>query len=464
MLRRRPDNTYEFRVVELVLRAAAPPPLTPERREALRLRIMAQLGAQDAARRYPFLSVAGIPVRERWVAVPAGIGIAAAIILTVQTASNGTANHAPVAHASLPVTVDGVQQSDAHAGQLVVAKVATWLAIGDDVRIGMHDNSGLRYSDANGVVQLSPEFGSLTVASTNRIVNVQRGGLILVMQAQTTAQFSLNGIEMQVSVAEGAVTTTWAGTDYVLGPGDQMTFGAPGAQPVADADSPADATPAPTNPATSPEARPEQPVNNAGADSGGHSTEAANPPAHAPMEEPEAPVSTPTDPNPADAPKAPANSNAGGNASNAGTPPANSNAGGNASNAGTPPANSNAGGNSSNAGNPPANSNAGGNSSNAGNPPANSDAGGNASNAGTRPANANAGGNSANAGNPPANSNAGGNSANPSNPPANSNAGGNSSNAGTPPANANAGGNASNAGNPPANSNSGGNQGKKPIA
>jgi hypothetical protein len=386
MLRRRPDNTYEFRVVELVLRAAAPPPLTPERREALRLRIMAQLGVQDAAKRYPFLSVAGIPVRERWVAVPAGIGIAAAIILTVQTASNGTANHAPVAHASLPVTVDGVQQSDAHAGQLVVAKVATWLAIGDDVRIGMHDNSGLRYSDANGVVQLSPEFGSLTVASTNRIVNVQRGGLILVMQAQTTAQFSLNGIEMQVSVAEGAVTTTWAGRDYVLGPGEQMTFGAPGAQPVADADSPADATPAPTNPATV--LPPEQPVNNPDADSAGHAPIAANPPGSVPLENPEAPVSSPTEPNPA-----PAKANAGGNSSNAGNPPANSDAGGNASNAGTRPANANAGGNSANPSNPPANSNAGGNSSNAGTPPANANAGGNASNAGNPPANSNSGGN-----------------------------------------------------------------------
>ena len=73
MLRRKPDNTFEYRHLEFALGSSRPLPLTPERREALRLRIMTSLGPQDARARR------GLALREHWVAVPATIGVAAAI-------------------------------------------------------------------------------------------------------------------------------------------------------------------------------------------------------------------------------------------------------------------------------------------------------------------------------------------------------------------------------------------------
>ena len=76
MLRRRPDNTFEYRDIERVLYASAPNTLSPERKEALRLRIFSQLGAQDEARP----GLAGT-ARERWIAIPVGVGIAATVIV-----------------------------------------------------------------------------------------------------------------------------------------------------------------------------------------------------------------------------------------------------------------------------------------------------------------------------------------------------------------------------------------------
>ncbi|HMO53627.1 MAG TPA: hypothetical protein PJ994_03915, partial [Tepidiformaceae bacterium] len=68
MLRRRPDNIYEFREIERMLYSIQPPALAPDRKDALRSRIMASLGEQDELRR------AALPLlpefRERWIAIP----------------------------------------------------------------------------------------------------------------------------------------------------------------------------------------------------------------------------------------------------------------------------------------------------------------------------------------------------------------------------------------------------------
>src|SRR5512142_1910654 len=105
MLRRRPDSTYEFRQIEAALRSARPKPLSAERKEALRLRIMSRLGEQELAR--PGLRV----LHERWITVPAGIGLAAAIFagarIVAEEAPWSTGGSTVVAHATGSMLVDG---------------------------------------------------------------------------------------------------------------------------------------------------------------------------------------------------------------------------------------------------------------------------------------------------------------------------------------------------------------------
>lgn len=83
MLRRRPDDTFELRFIEEALHSFAPPRLSAERKEALRLRIMSSLGEQE--QKQPGF---GILPRERWVLVPAGIGIIATILAAAKAADH----------------------------------------------------------------------------------------------------------------------------------------------------------------------------------------------------------------------------------------------------------------------------------------------------------------------------------------------------------------------------------------
>ena len=76
MLRLRHDDSFELRLVEEAVVSLAPPRLSDERREALRTRIMSTLGPQDAAPQRRL----GVVANERWVLVPAGVGVIAAIL------------------------------------------------------------------------------------------------------------------------------------------------------------------------------------------------------------------------------------------------------------------------------------------------------------------------------------------------------------------------------------------------
>ena len=77
MLRLRPDHTFEFQLVETLLAQLEPGPLTESHRAALHARIFSRIGAQEPLLRGP----GGLPrLRPAWIAIPAGVGIAAAIV------------------------------------------------------------------------------------------------------------------------------------------------------------------------------------------------------------------------------------------------------------------------------------------------------------------------------------------------------------------------------------------------
>lgn len=160
MLRRRRDGRYEFLHVERVLGAAAPPALAPDRKEALRVRIMAQLGEQDPApRRFPAL-------RERWVAIPAGIGVAAAILAANHflLASPG-GDFSTHARASNDVLVNGRISTRVAPGDDVRAITASWIGVGDDVTLGLEAGTSLRYFEETSGLRVELTGGRLAVAA-----------------------------------------------------------------------------------------------------------------------------------------------------------------------------------------------------------------------------------------------------------------------------------------------------------
>lgn len=117
MLRRKHGNTFEYLAVEQVLRRTAPPPLSDDRLEALRLRIMANLGPQEA-RTPEFLGV----TRARWVALPAGLGVAAALGAALRADLPQGEDGAPAAAVSVgSVEVAGLAGVRPGEGQLLVA-------------------------------------------------------------------------------------------------------------------------------------------------------------------------------------------------------------------------------------------------------------------------------------------------------------------------------------------------------
>src|SRR5690348_11515427 len=98
MLRRRPDNTFEFVIVESALETAAPGGLSAERREALRLRIISHIGEQLPAPRRTAAIFGAPSFKSRWVVVPAGVGIGIAVIATLRaTQDSASKNGALVA-------------------------------------------------------------------------------------------------------------------------------------------------------------------------------------------------------------------------------------------------------------------------------------------------------------------------------------------------------------------------------
>lgn len=222
MLRRRRDGGYEFRQVERLLSAAAPPALTPERREALRLRIMAHLGEQDpASRRIPAV------LRERWVAIPAGIGVAAAILAANHLLLTPGGDSLTHARASGEVLVNGRASTRVAPGDEVRAITASWIGVGDDVTIGLDAGTSLRYFDETTGLRIELATGKVAVAARrpNTVVignrfnaRLRDGGTLHVDDA---------GDGTWVTAAEGTVEVRTESGMQVLRSGDRL-FIAPG--------------------------------------------------------------------------------------------------------------------------------------------------------------------------------------------------------------------------------------------
>ena len=436
MLRRRPDDRFELLLVEEALSAIAPPPLSVERREALRQRIMTGLGTQDAAASW------GLRPGERWVLIPAGIGVVAAILAAARYVQHSNDD------AEAKVYVRQLEfDTSTPGGQHVVE--SRWVSFGREVAVGVEPGTSIESVGGPGAVVLQFRGGRATVANASTPMTVVGSGFTANLPANSVTSFESSGDsttvtavfgQLVLALTDGTEVTLANGTSHtVIGNtalGDATTTNLPssketekpGNQQLNGPDAATSRAPSAPEPAAATDSNPPTSIVFEGRTvtlptpakappvevSEGPSSDAVSSP---PYVEPPIPAVVPpvtvpdeneaTAPEPAAGPVGNDNSNAGGNGA------ANSNAGGNGNGA----ANSNAGGN----GNGAANSNAGGN----GNGAANSNAGGNSNGA----ANSNAGGN----GNGAGNSNAGGNG----NGAANSNAGGNGNGA----ANSNAGGN-----------------------
>ncbi|MCL4230479.1 MAG: hypothetical protein KJ053_02760, partial [Dehalococcoidia bacterium] len=217
MLRRRPDSTFEFRLVEAAITAAAPAPLTPERRDALHLRIFSNLGPQDSSRR--LLPVAPGFVRERWVAIPAGVGIAAAIFAAnrVVLDQSPSASTGSVAVASGEIVVDGRTAASAVPGQRIEARSPSWVSLGG-VQVGLEPGAVVQFSGSGDGLSLRVETGDVTVVTGERGLSVSGNGWAAVLQAATVARFVPMGDAMVVHVADGAVQLDFRGRSYTITP------------------------------------------------------------------------------------------------------------------------------------------------------------------------------------------------------------------------------------------------------
>lgn len=484
MLRRRPDNTFEYQELERTLYASTPAPLSPERRDALRARVFSNLGAQDPAPRtlIPRIST------ERWVAIPVGAGVAATIIAAthyvLEQSTDSADGNTYAATAGGSVTVDGVVGSQARPGQLIKAESASWVTIGKNVSVGLEAGSSFTFGYSGDRLALLLNAGTHHVVSTESLLEVPGDGWTARMTGPGALDVSIRNWMTSLQALEGEPLVYHNGQVHLLRAGDpplliMNTPGSPGPANGGPGNGPASSGPSsPGGPSAGAASAPD-PTGTAG-NSGpagapaATGTPAAAPPAADPGTGVGAPASDPSATTPAGLP-------AGTASQGEGTPPedpgyGSGNSGEGAGNTGehplggapgqgegTPPAGegSNAGGNSGENANP--DSNAGGNSGD--NPaPGNNNAGGNSGSAGS--GSEDAPGNSED-------SNAGGNSGDNANP--DSNAGGNSGSTGSgdedAPGNSedsNAGGNSGSTGSGDEdapgnseNSNAGGNSGKK---
>ncbi len=272
MLRRRPDNTFEFREVERMLYSIQPPALAPERKDALRARIMESLGEQEALRQAGILTPA---FRERWVAVPAGVGIAAAIIggIYLQRGLTDTtgSDHGEATFAG-QLNLDGAPVNAIRPGPTFVAAMYTHVSLGGDVALMLQTGTSFRYEERDGEVTVYTGEGLATLATGDRPANLVGANWSARLSVNSSAEFlvsaqmvTVNGISGVVSVVHGA------GVASALTAGDTVTF----------------SLGEPARPEITPPADPfggngnAQPPAGAGAVNSNESDEDAQPPAHA---------------------------------------------------------------------------------------------------------------------------------------------------------------------------------------
>ncbi len=234
MLRHKASDIVEFRQLEQLLATSAPAALAPERREALRQRIFSQLGEQEAAP----AGLRLLQLRERWVMVPAGVSLAAAIIAGAVLTSESVSTPSGagiVARAVGDVLVDGQPSADVRPGATLVARSSTWVSVGPDIRVGLDRGTVLRYDYSGGSVALHLFSGNVTVATNVGGVNLDGQNWGAVLAAGTLVSASTVEGQTTFRVEEGTAVLTIAGTTRSLGPGDSpvQIGGSPSAPPSA---------------------------------------------------------------------------------------------------------------------------------------------------------------------------------------------------------------------------------------
>ncbi|HMO96970.1 MAG TPA: hypothetical protein PKD27_12700, partial [Tepidiformaceae bacterium] len=204
MLRRRPDNIYEFREIERMLYSIQPPALAPDRKDALRSRIMASLGEQDELRR------AALPLlpefRERWIAIPAGVGLAAAIIAGMTHYPRGAdPTNGLTARVAGPVMVDGNVSAEARGGDLLEALSAATIDIGSHFRVSLEPGSRFSYYESDGKLTFRPYSGTATFVTGGRDAFLVGDGWFGRMATGTVAELSVSSDALVVHVADGVL-------------------------------------------------------------------------------------------------------------------------------------------------------------------------------------------------------------------------------------------------------------------
>ncbi len=225
MLRRRPDNTFEFRDIERMLYAAQPPSLAPDRRDALRLRIMASLGEQDELHRTGTLT----PVfRERWVAVPVGVGLAVAIISGINAYNAHYLNDGRVTEATFAgqLSLDGASVGEIRPGPTFVAVVETNVHLGDEVVVGLEKGTSFSYATSqDGDITVFPGLGVTTIVTGTHATDVAGSGWSARLGADSAATFTTMNDMLTIEGQAGVVSVAASGGQRrALSANDVMTF------------------------------------------------------------------------------------------------------------------------------------------------------------------------------------------------------------------------------------------------
>ena len=217
MLRARGDR-WEYLAIEVALRRAAPPPLTPEQRERIRARIMAQLGAQEPAR-------PPLVFRTRWVAVPVGAGLAATIVAGVRLVAHrfsGDEGGAGVVVGGRLLT-GGRTVDELGTGQVAVARTDTTVLFPEaGARFDAVAGSRFELLADSGELVFRLETGRFSVASEATPVRLQGQGWSAVFATGGVGSANVASDRARFTVYEGALTVSVGGAICTAGAGDTV--------------------------------------------------------------------------------------------------------------------------------------------------------------------------------------------------------------------------------------------------
>ena len=215
MLRRKAPDVFELRMIEAALARRAPAALSDERKLLLLNRVMQSLGEQDLTLAARVSAVA----QTRWVVVPAGAGLAAAIALAVAGQLE-----LPRGPGSQRGSVVGQLRFEGSggmidSGELVFASEHSWITYGNDVQVGLEQGSAIRLRADTEAVHVELVSGDGTFSSTGKTVRVYGANWHASVVNGGVARLSLvNGV-LSIEAFSAGVELYANGTIYDIAPG-----------------------------------------------------------------------------------------------------------------------------------------------------------------------------------------------------------------------------------------------------